>query len=99
MAEFTLLAKNTPPNVLILDVRNADEAQAGMIKGALLIPDEELMARMAEVPKDKRIVAHCLTGIRAEMAYHKLKEAGYNAAFLNNEIEVAKDGSFKITPR
>jgi rhodanese-related sulfurtransferase len=93
------LAKNTPPNVLILDVRNADEAQAGMIKGALLIPDEELMARMAEVPKDKRIVAHCLTGIRAEMAYHKLKEAGYNAAFLNNEIEVAKDGSFKITPR
>ena len=99
MAEFTLLAKNTPPNVLILDVRNADEAQAGMIKGALLIPDEELMARMAELPKDKRIVAHCLTGIRAEMAYHKLKEAGYNAAFLNNEIEVAKDGSFKITPR
>ena len=94
-----MLANNTPPNVLILDVRNADEAQAGMIKGALLIPDEELMARMAELPKDKRIVAHCLTGIRAEMAYHKLKEAGYNAAFLNNEIEVAKDGSFKITPR
>jgi len=99
MAEFTTLAKSTPADVLILDVRNADEASAGMIKGALLIPDEELTARMAEVPKDKRIVTHCLTGIRAEMAYHKLKEAGYNAAFLNNEIEVAKDGSFKITPR
>jgi rhodanese-related sulfurtransferase len=70
-----------------------------MIKGALLIPDEELAARMAEVPKDKRIVTHCLTGIRAEMAYHKLKEAGYKAAFLNNDIAVAKDGSFKITPR
>ena len=99
MAEFTTLAKNTPSDVLILDVRNADEAAAGMIKGALLIPDEELVARMAEVPKNKRIVTHCLTGIRAEMAYHKLKEAGYNAAFLNNEIEVAKDGNFKITPR
>jgi rhodanese-related sulfurtransferase len=99
MAEFTTLAKQTPAGVLILDVRNADEASAGMIKGALLIPDEELAARMAEVPKDKRVVTHCLTGIRAEMAYHKLKEAGYNAAFLNNEIEVAKDGSFKITPR
>jgi rhodanese-related sulfurtransferase len=98
MAEFTTLAKNTPADVLILDVRNPDEAQQGMIKGALLIPDEELLARMAEVPKNKRIVTHCLTGIRAEMAYHKLKEAGYNAAFLNNEIEVAKDGSFKITP-
>ena len=99
MAEFTTLAKNTPAGVLILDVRNPDEAQQGMIKGAVLIPDEELVARIAELPKGKRIVTHCLTGIRAEMAYHKLKEAGYNAAFLNNEIEVAKDGSFKITPR
>jgi rhodanese-related sulfurtransferase len=99
MAEFTALAKATPADVLILDVRNPDEAAQGMIKGAMLIPDEELVARMAEVPKDKRIVTHCLTGIRAEMAYHKLKDAGYKAAFLNNEIEVAKDGSFKITPR
>ncbi len=99
MAEFTTLAKNTPADVLILDVRNPDEAQQGMIKGAVLIPDEELAARIAELPKGKRIVTHCLTGIRAEMAFHKLKEAGYNAAFLNNEIEVAKDGSFKITPR
>jgi rhodanese-related sulfurtransferase len=99
MAEFTTLAKATPADVLILDVRNPDEAKDGMIKGAVLIPDEELQARMAEVPKDKRIVTHCLTGIRAEMAYHKLKDAGYNAAFLNNEIEIAKDGSFKITPR
>jgi rhodanese-related sulfurtransferase len=99
MAEFTTLAKSTPADVLILDVRNPDEASAGMIKGALLIPDEELLARIGEVPKGKRVVTHCLTGIRAEMAYHKLKEAGFNAAFLNNEIEVAKDGSFKITPK
>jgi rhodanese-related sulfurtransferase len=99
MAEFTTLAKNTPADVLILDVRNPDEASQGMIKGALLIPDDELVARLAEVPKNKRIVTHCLTGIRAEMAYHKLKEAGYNAAFLNNDIDVSKDGSFKITPR
>lgn len=99
MADFTALAKATPSDVLILDVRNPDEASQGMIKGAVLIPDEELQARLAELPKDKRIVAHCLTGIRAEMAYHKLKAAGYNAAFLNNEIEVRKDGSFKITPR
>ncbi|MBE0548041.1 MAG: sulfurtransferase, partial [Rubrivivax sp.] len=99
VAEFTTLAKNTPADVLILDVRNPDEAASGMIKGALLIPDEDLTARLSEVPKNKRIVTHCLTGIRAEMAYHKLKEAGYNAAFLNNEIDIGKDGSFKIAPR
>jgi rhodanese-related sulfurtransferase len=99
IAEFTKLARSTPADVLILDVRNPDEANVGMIKGALLIPDEELVARIAEVPKGKRIVTHCLTGIRAEMAYHKLKDAGYNAAFLNANIDVTKDGNFKVTPR
>jgi len=96
--EFGKLARATPADVVILDVRNPDEANAGMIKGAMLIPDEELAARLAELPKDKRIITHCSTGVRAEMAYHKLKEAGFNVAFLNANLEVAKDGSFKISP-
>ncbi|MGE5666194.1 MAG: rhodanese-like domain-containing protein [Betaproteobacteria bacterium] len=97
--EFTTLAKNTPAGVLILDVRNQDEANAGMIKGALLIPDEDLVARMAEVPKGKRVIAHCSTGIRAEMAYHKLKDAGYKAGFLNADIDIDKAGNFKVAPK
>ena len=97
--EFNKLARNPPVDVLILDVRNQDEANAGMIKGALLIPDEDLVARMAEVPKDKRVIAHCSTGIRAEMAYHKLKDAGYKAGFLNAEIAVDKTGNFKVTSK
>jgi rhodanese-related sulfurtransferase len=97
--EFNKLARNTPVDVLILDVRNQDEANAGMIKGAMLIPDEDLAARMAEVPKDKRVIAHCSTGIRAEMAYHKLKDAGYKAGFLNADLEIDKAGKFKVTPK
>ncbi len=95
---FRALAAKTPADTLILDVRNSDEANAGMIKGAKLIPDEELLARVAELPKDKRIVAHCSTGVRAEMAYHKLKERGFNVAFVKGDIEIAKDGSFTIEP-
>jgi rhodanese-related sulfurtransferase len=97
--EFKKIAANTPADTLILDVRNQDEAKSGMIKGALLVPDEEVLARIAEIPSDKRIVAHCSTGVRAEMTYHKLKEKGYKAAFLNAEIDIAKDGRFKITPK
>ena len=96
--EFVKLATVTPADVLILDVRNADEANAGMIKGAVLIPDEDLLARMGEVPKDKRIITHCSTGIRAEMAYHKLKQAGYNVGFLYAALDVKKNGEFKVTP-
>jgi rhodanese-related sulfurtransferase len=97
--EFQKIAAAIPADTLILDVRNQDEANAGMIKGAVLIPDEELAQRMAELPKDKKIVTHCATGVRAEMAYHKLKEAGYNVRFLNADIEIAKDGKMKITPK
>ena len=57
-AESTTLAKNTPADAPILDVRNPAEAAQGMIKGAVLIPDEELEARLAELPKNKRIVTH-----------------------------------------
>ena len=95
--EFVRLATATPGDVLILDVRNTDEANAGMIKGAVLIPDEELLARMGELPKDKRIITHCSTGIRAEMAYHKLKQAGYNVGFLYATLDVKKNGTFKVT--
>lgn len=98
-AEFRKIAASPPADTLILDVRNQDEGNAGMIKGALLVPDEEILARLGEIPKDKRIVTHCSTGIRAEMAYHKLKEKGYQVAFLNADIDIAKDGKFTITPK
>jgi len=97
--EFLALVKARPADVVILDVRNTDEANAGMIKGAVLIPDEELAARMGELPKDKRIVTHCSTGVRAEMAYHKLKDAGYKAGFVYAELDIAKNGDVKLTPK
>jgi rhodanese-related sulfurtransferase len=97
--EFRKIAGNTPSDTLILDVRNQDEGNAGMIKGAMLIPDEEILARIGEIPKDKRIVTHCSTGIRAEMAYHKLKEKGYKVAFLNADLDIGKDGRFKLSPK
>jgi rhodanese-related sulfurtransferase len=95
---FKQLAAGTPADTLILDVRNQDEANAGMLKGAKLIPDEELAGRMGELPKDKRIVAHCATGVRAEMAYHKLKDKGFNAAFVKGDIAIDKAGKLTIAP-
>jgi rhodanese-related sulfurtransferase len=94
--DFKKIAANTPADTLILDVRNTDEGNAGMLKGAKLIPDEELLDRLAEIPKDKKIITHCSTGVRAEMAYHKLKEKGYIVQFLNAKVEIDKDGNAKI---
>ncbi|MBK7295100.1 MAG: sulfurtransferase [Holophagaceae bacterium] len=100
-AEFTRLASLAPEqrkDVLILDVRNPDETKNGTIKGALMIPETALLSRLAEVPKDAKVlvVTHCSTGIRAELAYHLLKEKGYNARFLNAEITIIDTGEFTI---
>lgn len=95
-AEFRKLADATPAGVLILDVRNKDEANLGMVPGAILIPDEDIATRMAEISKDKRIVIYCSSGVRAEMTYHKLKAAGYNAGFVKAEIEFDKKGKVKV---
>jgi rhodanese-related sulfurtransferase len=94
--DFKKIAADTPADTLILDVRNRDEGNAGMIKGAKLVPDEEILDRLSEMPKDKQIITHCSTGVRAEMAYHRLKEKGYNVKFLNAKVEIDKDGNYKI---
>jgi len=94
--EFTKLAEVAPAQrtVTILDVRNVDETKAGVIKGALQIPEPQLAGRLAEVPKGRKVLVHCSTGVRAEMAYHLLKEKGYDVAFLNNEIAILDTGEF-----
>jgi rhodanese-related sulfurtransferase len=94
--DFTKIAKATPTDTLILDVRNRDEGNAGMIIGSKLVPDEEILDRLAEIPKDKKIATHCSTGVRAEMAYHKLKVNGYDVQFLNAKVEIDKEGNFKF---
>jgi len=98
---FTKLASQAPEQrkgVVILDVRNPDEAKNGTIPGALLIPEPQLMARLSELPKEPGvlIITHCSTGIRAELAYHLLKEKGYNAQFLNAEITIIDTGEFTL---
>lgn len=94
--EFRKIAKDRPADSLIVDVRTRDEGSAGMIKGAMMVPEEEILDKLAEIPRDKMLVIHCSTGVRAEMAYHKLKEKGYNVKFLNAKIDVNKDGDFTI---
>lgn len=96
--EFKKYAASLPANVVILDVRNAEEVKSGMIPSAKNISAEEIKEKAGEIPKDKLIVTQCSTGVRAEMAYHALKDLGYtNVKFLNAKIDFEKGGSYKIT--
>jgi len=96
--EFSKLAELAPATrgAVILDVRNPDETKNGIIKGALTIPEPQLLARLSELPKGQPVICHCSTGIRAELAYHLLKEKGYDVRFLPTEITIIDSGEFTI---
>ena len=54
-----LIARLTKGDVVLVDVRPAEEFEAGHIKGARSIPLDELEDRLAELPPDREIVAYC----------------------------------------
>lgn len=89
--EFMNIVKTRPKDKFILDVRTAGEASLGMIEGAVNIPVDELQSRVGELPRDKEIVTHCRTGLRAEMAYSILRNGGFRARFLNDKVAVIEN--------
>jgi len=62
---------------LFLDVRTDEEVKYLSFPFALNIPLHELPDRLAEVPKDKFIVAFCSSVFRGAMAYTYLVANGY----------------------
>ena len=46
-------------DVVLVDVRPAEEFEAGHIEGARSIPIEELKRRLDELPRDREVVAYC----------------------------------------
>ena len=64
--------------VHVLDVRQPQEMQEslGKIAGAQLIPLSELKTRLAEVPRDKPVVAVCHAGMRSGQATVILRSGG-----------------------
>jgi len=97
--DFKALAEKGQEGKLILDVRDKDEVINGMLKNAVNIPAGEIKDRLKELPKNKEIITHCTTGIRAESAYDDLNEAGYKVRFLNAIIQIDKDGKYEITKK
>ncbi|HEY1576763.1 MAG TPA: MBL fold metallo-hydrolase [Terracidiphilus sp.] len=71
-----------PP--FLLDVRNPREWEGNHIKSAVNLPLNNLQARIAEVPRDRRIAVHCAGGYRSSIAVSILHQHG-----ITNLIEIA----------
>lgn len=70
----------------ILDVRQDDEWAAGHIAGAQHIPLGQLRERLAEIPKDKPILAVCRHGNRSDAATRGLRTLGYTVENLEGGV-------------
>ncbi|NUU21710.1 MAG: metalloregulator ArsR/SmtB family transcription factor [Streptomycetaceae bacterium] len=67
-----LLARVRAGEVVVLDVRPAEEYAAGHIPGALSIPVDRLAERIAELPDDTEVVAYC-RGAYCVMAHEAVR--------------------------
>jgi len=64
---------------LLVDVRTLPEWDEGHGPDSILIPLDQLEARVAELPKDKPILLCCRSGARSGNASGWLKQQGYEA--------------------
>lgn len=65
---------------VLLDVREANEWEAGHAPEARWVPLGSLEARRFELPMNKRIVVICRSGARSKQATDALLEWGFEAA-------------------
>lgn len=64
---------------MIIDVRQPDEYESGHIPGARLIPLDEVVPRVGEVPTDQPVYVVCLTGPRSLKAARWYRAQGIDA--------------------
>lgn len=75
-------------DVVVIDVRPAEEFEAGHIPGALSVPLGELKRRLRDLPKSKEIVAYCRGQYCsfAPDAVRYLTSKGYQAKLLQEGL-------------
>lgn len=73
------LARRRDAGAFVLDVRREDEYVSGHVPGAVLIPLDQLGARVDELPKDQPLLVICRSGARSATAVEALRGAGYDA--------------------
>ena len=72
-----------PDEIVLLDVREPYEWQAGHVEGAMHVPMGEVVARLGELPQDRELVVVCKVGGRSAQVVQYLNQAGFNAVNLD----------------
>jgi rhodanese-related sulfurtransferase len=95
-----LLRRVKNGEVIVLDVRPAEEYRAGHIPGAISVPVAELKARVKELPKDREIVAYCRGPycVMAVEAVELLRKRGFRAHRMEEGVADWRARGWRIEP-
>ncbi|MCM2264905.1 MAG: rhodanese-like domain-containing protein [Desulfuromonadales bacterium] len=74
-AAFALLKQRQ--EVYLLDVRTPQEYQQVHLAGAHLIPIDQVMQRLGELPRNRPILVYCAVGSRSAQVFNFLARRGY----------------------
>jgi rhodanese-related sulfurtransferase len=84
--------------LLLIDVREPYEWDAGHIPGATHIELERLASRAEEIPTDRRVVFLCRLGVRSAMAMQAFRASGWDAYHMAGGIHEWVDEGLPIEP-
>lgn len=71
-------------DAVFVDVRRTDEYIEGHIKGATFITLDDVMARIDELPRNKKLLFICAVGVRSGLACEMAAAMGYDTELLYN---------------
>jgi len=79
--------ENPDSNELVVDVRKASEFEASHIDGAVNFAHTRLLPNKENIPADKKLYLHCMTGGRSAVASAFLKRNGFDVALIDDNFE------------
>ncbi|MCU7746591.1 MULTISPECIES: rhodanese-like domain-containing protein [Priestia] len=98
--DYMKLKKMNPDTYFLLDVRNGPmQVKSVTIKDAYIIPEQEVVNRLDEIPKDKEIIVYCWDvwcNTAAKVAKFLL-EQGYQVKELTGGIAAWQEMNFPVS--
>jgi rhodanese-related sulfurtransferase len=80
----------------LIDVREPEEWSLGRAAEAVHVPLGELAERLNELPRDRKLIMVCRSGIRSQTAAEALVEKGLPALNLAGGMQAWKAASFPV---
>lgn len=68
-------------DVVLIDTRTPDEFKLGSIEGSVNISLQTIRERLDEIPKNKKIIVFCGTGLRSYFSVRILMQNGFNEVY------------------